>query len=65
MSGIEFVEGVSKVPVLAKIPLYMVTTESTDSKVAEAKAKHPQLAGYITKPFTEEQLREAILPHVK
>ena len=65
MSGIDFIEGVGKIPVLAKIPLFMVTTEGTDSKVQEAKSKHPNLKGYIVKPFTPDQLKTAVSEHLK
>ncbi len=62
MSGIEFVGAVAKVPAVAEIPVIMVTTEGTDDKIAEAKAANPNLAGYIPKPFTPDQLKAAIDP---
>ena len=65
MSGIDFVEGVAKVPVLSKIPLMMVTTEGTQTKIEEARSKHPFLAGYIVKPFTPDQLKVKIQPFLK
>ena len=65
MTGIEFIEGVAKVPAVARIPLMMVTTEGTEQKIKEAYEKHPWLAGYITKPFTADQLKEKIGPYLK
>ena len=65
LSGIDFVEGVGKIPVLAKIPLIMVTTEGTEVKINEAKSKHPSLAGYLVKPFTSDQLKAKVEPFLK
>ena len=65
MSGIDFVEGVGKVPQLAKIPVIMVTTEGTEAKVKEARSKYPTLVGYVTKPFTADQLRATIQPFLQ
>jgi len=62
MTGFEFIEGVAKVPAVAGIPIVMVTTEGTEDKIAQAKAAHPNLAGYVTKPFTPDQLKAAIDP---
>lgn len=62
MSGFEFIEGVGKVPPVAAIPVVMVTTEGTQEKIAQAKAAHPNLAGYVIKPFTPDQLKETISP---
>jgi len=41
MSGIEFLEGVAKVPQVAKIPFFMVTSEGTEGRMNEAYEKHP------------------------
>lgn len=62
MSGLEFISGVAKIEMLASIPIIMVTTESTDEKIAQAKAANPNLAGYVAKPFTPEQFKTAITP---
>jgi CheY-like chemotaxis protein len=40
----------------------MVTTEGTADKIAQAKAANSNLKGYVTKPFTPDQLKEAIAP---
>jgi len=62
MSGLEFIEGVAKVPPVAGIPIVMVTTEGTEEKIKQAKEAHPNLAGYVKKPFTPDQLKTAIAP---
>jgi len=62
MSGFEFIEGVAKVPIVAHIPIIMVTTEGTEEKVNKARMANPNLAGYVVKPFTPEQLKEVIEP---
>lgn len=60
MTGIQFAAGVAQVPQVAKIPFIMVTTEGTEDKVKEAYSKHPNLAGYVTKPFTPEQFKQKL-----
>ena len=62
MLGIEVVGALAKIPQLAPIPVVMVTTEGTEAKIDEAKKAHPNLAGYVTKPFTPERLKEVISP---
>lgn len=62
MTGLEFIEGVAKVPPVAKIPIVMVTTEGTEDKIKQAYGVHPNLAGYVAKPFTPDQLKTVITP---
>lgn len=62
LSGIEFLAAVGKIPQLLKIPLVMVTVETTESKIQAAKSAHPSLAGYLLKPFTPAQLTNVIGP---
>lgn len=62
MNGLEFIEGVAQVPAVAAVPVVMVTTEGTADKIAQAKAANSNLRGYVVKPFTPEQLKEAIAP---
>jgi len=62
MSGIEVVGALAKIPLLAKLPVIMVTTEGTEAKINEAKIANSNLAGYVTKPFTPERLKETISP---
>lgn len=65
MTGVQFLEGVAKVPQVARIPFFMVTSEGTEGRIKEAYEKHPLLTGYIVKPFTPDQLREKIEPVLK
>lgn len=65
LSGIDFLTAVAKVPQVAVIPCIMITSEGTDIKMKEAYEKHPFLAGYISKPFTPEQLKEKLDPVLK
>ena len=62
MSGLEFMEGVVKVPAVSKIPIVMVTASGTDDNKKKAREVNPQLAGYIVKPYTPKVLVEAIKP---
>ena len=65
MSGLEFIEGVAKVPAVADIPIVMVTAAGTDEKLKQAYGVHPNLKGYIIKPFSEDQLKVTISPFLK
>ncbi|MBL8013524.1 MAG: response regulator [Candidatus Omnitrophica bacterium] len=62
MTGIEVVGALAKIPPLATLPVVMVTTEGTEAKISEAKRANPNLAGYVTKPFTPDRLKETISP---
>ncbi|MBF0331253.1 MAG: response regulator [Candidatus Omnitrophica bacterium] len=62
MNGLELIEGVGQVPAVAEVPIVMVTTEGTADKIAQARAANSNLRGYVVKPFTPEQLKEAIAP---
>lgn len=58
MSGIEFVKTLRSLNLPKRIPVVMVTTEGSDAKVSEAKESGAD--GYLTKPFTADQLRNAL-----
>ncbi len=58
MSGIEFVKTLRSLNLPKKIPVVMVTTEGSDAKVSEARESGAD--GYLTKPFTADQLRDAL-----
>lgn len=55
MSGIDFVKALRGSGQKNNIPIVMVTTEGSDAKVEEAKNSGAN--GYLTKPFTPEQLK--------
>ncbi len=65
MSGIDFIQGMSKVPAVASIPIIMVTTEGTEDKIEQAYSTHPNLQGYVVKPFTPDQLKLKIAPFLE
>jgi two-component system chemotaxis response regulator CheY len=58
MSGIEFIRTLRSLNLPKKIPVIMISTEGSDSKKAEAKESGAD--GYLTKPFTPSQLRDAL-----
>ncbi|MBT3354391.1 MAG: response regulator [Candidatus Scalindua sp.] len=58
MSGIEFVKTLRSLNLAKRIPVVMVTTEGSDAKISEAKDSGAD--GYLTKPFTADQLRDAL-----
>ncbi len=58
MSGLEFVKTLRSLNLPKKIPVVMITTEGSDSKKSEAKESGAD--GYLIKPFTPEQLRNAL-----
>ncbi len=65
MNGLEFITAIAKVPMVAHIPVIMVTTEGTEEKINQAKSANPKLMGYVIKPFTPDQLKAAIDPIIK
>ena len=65
MSGIELMAGMTKIPVLASIPIVMVTASGSDANKALAREINPNLAGYVTKPYKSEELLGVIKPHLK
>ena len=58
MSGIEFVKTLRSLNLPNRIPVVMVTTEGSEAKVNEAKESGAD--GYLTKPFTTDQLRDTL-----
>ncbi len=58
MSGIEFVKALRSLNLPNRIPVVMVTTEGSEAKVNEAKESGAD--GYLTKPFTADQLRDTL-----
>ncbi len=63
MSGLEFMEGVVKVPTVSKIPIVMVTASGSEENKKQAKEVNPNLAGYVVKPYEPEVLVETIRPY--
>lgn len=60
MDGIEFIRQLQAVESAKGIPVVMITTEGSQTRVMEALQLGAQ--GYIRKPFTPEQVREQVVP---
>lgn len=60
MDGLEFLRNLKDAPLARRVPVVMITTEGSETRMAEAKASGA--VGYIRKPFTAEQIKEQILP---
>jgi len=54
MDGLALIKELRKLPAYKGVPIVFLTTESDDSKKAEAKQSGA--TGWITKPFKQEQL---------
>lgn len=60
MDGLEFVRQMKTVDNASGVPVVMITTEGSESRVVEALSNGAR--GYIRKPFTPEQVKEHVLP---
>ena len=60
MDGIEFLRNLQGTESAWKIPVVMVSTEGGEGRVSEAMSSGAK--GYISKPFTAEQLKSKIVP---
>jgi two-component system chemotaxis response regulator CheY len=58
MDGLQFLSHVKNTPEWKHVPVVMVTTEGSQSKVLEAVALGA--VGYVRKPFTAEQIKEKL-----
>ena len=58
MTGIDFVKALRSSGQKSNIPIVMVTTEGGESKIEEAKNSGAN--GYLTKPFTPDQLKSKL-----
>ena len=58
MTGIDFVKALRGSGQKNNIPIVMVTTEGSETKIEEAKNSGAN--GYLTKPFTPEQLKSKL-----
>jgi len=65
MSGLEFMEGVVKVPAVAPIPIVMVTASGSEEDQKKARTVNPNLVGYVVKPYEPEELVKIIQPYLK
>ena len=62
INGLELVSFLKGHETYRTIPIVVFSTEKTDSDRARAKALGAE--GYLVKPFSEDQLREAVTPHL-
>jgi two-component system, chemotaxis family, chemotaxis protein CheY len=60
MDGLEFVRQLQSLEAAKDIPVVMITTEGSQSRVVEALSLGAR--GYIRKPFTPDQIKERIAP---
>jgi len=60
MNGIEFVKQARQMPSCKDTKIVMVSTESSPELIGQIKALGA--SGYISKPFTPEHFKEALLP---
>lgn len=58
MGGVEMIQRMKDDDVMKAIPIVIVTTEGSMTRVAELKEKG--VNAYIRKPFTPEQIREVV-----
>ena len=58
MTGIEFVKALRGSGQKGNVPIVMVTTEGGEAKIEEAKNSGAN--GYLTKPFTPDQLKSKL-----
>ena len=60
MSGLEMLEKMRELKLASKVPVIMVTTESSVEQVRQAVALGA--SGYIRKPFTPDQVKQKVVP---
>ena len=58
MTGIEMVERMNESGLMKTVPVVMISTEGSQTRVEELKAKG--VRAYIRKPFTPELVKEVI-----
>jgi len=58
MDGLEFVRQLQTTENAGKVPVVMITTEGSESRVVEALSLGAR--GYIRKPFTPDQVKERV-----
>jgi two-component system, chemotaxis family, chemotaxis protein CheY len=58
MDGIEMVDKMGKDGILKSVPVVIVSTEGSKTRIEQLKEKG--ISAYIRKPFTPEQIREIV-----
>jgi two-component system chemotaxis response regulator CheY len=59
MNGVDFVKAVRALAAKASVPIVMVTTEGGEAMVKTAM--EAGASGYVTKPFTPESIKSALV----
>lgn len=59
MDGIEFIKRLKTIPTCAEIPIVVISTEGRESIMEQIKQMG--VAGYLTKPFKPNEVRELVL----
>lgn len=62
MDGLEFLRNLMAEDLAKGVPVMMITTEGSESRVVEALSAGAR--GYLRKPFTPEQVKERVAPLV-
>jgi len=62
MDGLEFLRSLAAEDLAKGVPVVMITTEGSESRVVEALSAGAR--GYLRKPFTPEQVKERVAPLV-
>jgi two-component system, chemotaxis family, chemotaxis protein CheY len=62
MDGLEFLRNLAAENLAKGVPVVMITTEGSESRVVEALSAGAR--GYLRKPFTPEQVKERVAPLV-
>jgi len=57
MNGMEMIERMRATPEFADVPVLVVSTEGSETRVKELREKG---AGFIQKPFSPEKLKQAV-----
>jgi two-component system chemotaxis response regulator CheY len=63
MDGLEFLRRLSLDPVLARLPVIVVTSEGSEQPIREALTLGAKAC--IRKPFTPEMVREVLMRHLE
>ena len=58
MNGVELIESMNKDAKLKKIPIIVISTEGSATRMEQLKSMG--VSGYIRKPFTPEQFQEVV-----
>ena len=58
MNGVEMVDKMAEKGVIASVPVVIISTERSETRMEQLKAKG--VSAYLNKPFTPESIREVV-----